>query len=64
MIISVINMSNGAVRDQDLQRAIRAVNRQIAEDFSSYWGFGSQLREDWTVTLSPRGAGTDRSSGE
>src|SRR6266850_537337 len=44
MIISVINMSNGAVPDAELQRAIRAVNRQIAEDFTPYWGFGSQLR--------------------
>lgn len=44
MIISVINMSGGAVSDPDLQRAIRAVNRQIAEDFEPYWGFGSQLR--------------------
>src|SRR5258708_4321427 len=44
MIISVINMSNGAVSDADLQRVIRAVNRQIASDFAPYWSFGSQLR--------------------
>jgi hypothetical protein len=44
MIISVINMSSGAVSDAELQRAIRAVNRQIAEDFAPYWGFGSRLR--------------------
>ena len=44
MIISVINRSEGGLADGDLQRAIRAVNRQIAEDFCPYWGFGAQLR--------------------
>jgi len=44
MIISVINLSNGAVSDALLQYAIRAVNRQIADDFEPYWGFGAQLR--------------------
>ena len=44
MIISVINMTNGAVSDADLQRAIRAVNRQIGGDFAPYWSFGAQLR--------------------
>src|SRR5262245_46475850 len=44
MIISVINMSKGAVPDADLQRAIRAVNRQVTWDFTPYWGFGAQLR--------------------
>ena len=32
MIISVINMSTGAIADADLLRAIRAINRQIAEE--------------------------------
>src|SRR5438067_1336836 len=44
MIISVINMSEGGVSDPDLLRAIRAVNRQITDDFAPYWGFGAQLR--------------------
>jgi hypothetical protein len=44
MIISVINLSGGGVSDQELQRAIRAVNRQIEEDFQPYWGFGARLR--------------------
>ena len=44
MIISVINLSNGAVPDADLQCAIRAINRQIREDFEPYWGFGARLR--------------------
>src|SRR2546427_8446775 len=44
VIISLINMTNGAVSDELLQSAIRAVNRQIAEDFAPYWGFGAHVR--------------------
>ncbi len=44
MIISVINLSRGAVKDVELHTAIRAVNRQLAEDFAPYWGWGAQLR--------------------
>ncbi len=44
MIISVISMTNGAVPDVDLQRAIRAVNRQMSGDFAPYWSFSAQLR--------------------
>ena len=44
MIISVINMSDRALDDADLQDGIRAVNRQITYDFAPYWGFGAQLR--------------------
>ena len=44
MIISVINLSKGAVHDTKLQQVIRAINRQLAEEFASYWGFSAQLR--------------------
>jgi len=44
MIISVINRSAGALDDEDLQQAIRAVNRQISEDFEPYWSMGATLR--------------------
>jgi hypothetical protein len=33
VIISVINHSNGQVKDEEVQRVIRADNRQIHEDF-------------------------------
>src|SRR5690242_4876436 len=49
MVISVLNFSNGAIDDPALQAAIRAVNRQISEDFQPYWGFGAQLRLDATL---------------
>lgn len=44
MIVSVINLSDGAISDARLQTVIRAVNCQIRDDFAPYWGFGSQLR--------------------
>jgi hypothetical protein len=44
MIISVINHTNGALPDSEVQLAVRAVNRQIAEDFFPYWGVGATLR--------------------
>lgn len=44
MIISIINLTKGAIADAKLQTAIRAVNRQITDDFTPYWGFGAELR--------------------
>jgi hypothetical protein len=44
MIVSVINLTTGKLTDEAIQSAIRAVNRQINEDFIPYWGFGGQLR--------------------
>ncbi len=44
MIVSVINLSNGRLSDLQIQTAIRAINRQLAEDFLPHWGFGAVLR--------------------
>lgn len=44
MIISVHNYTNGAISDEKVQVALRAVNRQIHEDFAPYWGTGARLR--------------------
>ncbi|MBI3247464.1 MAG: hypothetical protein HYZ50_13260 [Deltaproteobacteria bacterium] len=44
MIISVINHTNGQIADEQLQEAIRVVNRQIKEDFEPYWSLGATLR--------------------
>ena len=43
MHISVVNRSH-SIADLDLQRVVRAINRQIAQDFEPYWGFGGRLR--------------------
>ncbi|MEP6505474.1 MAG: hypothetical protein ABJD97_19215 [Betaproteobacteria bacterium] len=45
MLISVINRSIG-VTDAELQRAVRAINRQLEEDFYPHWQFGARLRVD------------------
>ncbi len=44
MIISIINHSNGGVSDEELQVVIRAINRQIKEDFAPYWSMSATLR--------------------
>lgn len=44
MIISIVNHSNGQVTDEELQTAIRAINRQINEDFAPYWSLPATLR--------------------
>jgi hypothetical protein len=46
MLISVVNHTNGKkkVSDEEVQRVIRAVNRQVTEDFEPYWGMGAMLR--------------------
>ena len=42
MLISVVNVTSGTIADADIQTVLRAVNRQIAEDFLPYWGFGEK----------------------
>lgn len=44
MIISVVNHTNGQISDEDLQFVVRAINRQITEDFEPYWSLGATLR--------------------
>lgn len=44
MIISIVNHTKGKVTDEELQTAIRAINRQIAEDFVPYWSMAATLR--------------------
>jgi hypothetical protein len=42
VIITVVNMSG--IPDAELQHAIRAINRQIHEDFEPYWSLTATLR--------------------
>jgi hypothetical protein len=53
MIISIVNHSGGALPDEELQGAIRAINRQIAEDFEPYWSFGATLRLEGRAGAQP-----------
>lgn len=53
MIISVVNLTNGEISDPDLLAAVRAVNRQIAEDFVPYWSMPATLRVESTLIEQP-----------
>ncbi len=44
MILSIINHTNGKVSDDEVQIVIRAINRQIKEDFEPQWSMGATLR--------------------
>jgi hypothetical protein len=49
MLISVVNHTNGRLTDKKVQDGIRAVNRQIAEDFAPHWHISAQLRLEGTM---------------
>ena len=53
MIISVINHTKGKITDEQLQVAIRAINRQIAHDFEPYWSLAAELRLEGRGTSKP-----------
>ena len=52
MIISVINHSH-TLSDEAVQEVIRAINRQIAQDFQPYWSFGATLRLEGAIGVRP-----------
>ena len=45
MLISVVNRSRH-LADAELQAVVRAINRQLEEDFYPHWQFGARLRVD------------------
>jgi len=53
MIISVINHTK-AISDEEVQGALRAINRQIREDFEPYWSMGAELRLEGRSQDKPR----------
>lgn len=57
MLISVVNFSS-SLSDEDVQRTIRAVNRQISEDFLPYWGLAATLRLEGRETAAKLDART------
>jgi hypothetical protein len=52
MIITVLNHTK-TLADEEVQRVIRAVNRQIRDDFESYWSLGATLRLEGKSTKKP-----------
>ena len=51
MKISVINHTT--IQDEEVQTVLRAVNRQLAEDFEPNWSFGGSLRLEGPVGSKP-----------
>jgi hypothetical protein len=51
MIISLVNFTT--IQDEEVQRTIRAINRQLAEDFEPYWSFGGSLRLEGPIGNEP-----------
>ncbi len=51
MIISLVNHTS--IPDSDVQSVIRAINRQIAEDFEPYWHMGAMLRLEGRIAAAP-----------
>ena len=55
MLISVVNHTGGKLSDEHVQEGIRAVNRQIAHDFSPHWHRDGALRLEGAVGDDPDG---------
>ena len=51
MISSIVNHTT--IPDKDIQAVLRAINRQIAEDFEPYWHMGAKLRLEGRVAAAP-----------
>ncbi|HEY1327684.1 MAG TPA: hypothetical protein VGI14_12145 [Casimicrobiaceae bacterium] len=54
MFISIVNLTMGKLMDEDLQTALRAINRQISDDFEPHWSFGARLRLEGVIGGAPR----------
>src|SRR5262245_54484778 len=52
-LVSVVNRSR-RISEEELQRVLRAINRQIAEDFEPYWAFGGRLRLEGAIGRRPQ----------
>ena len=52
MIISLINHSR-VITDEQVQEVIRAINRQLKEDFEPYWSFSATLRLEGPIGQRP-----------
>ena len=56
MLISIVNHTNGKLSDEAVQNGVRAVNRQIAHDFTPHWHLSAELRLEGPVGKKPNKA--------
>lgn len=52
MIITIVNHTK-KIADAELQRVVRAVNRQVRDDFQPYWSLGATLRLEGKSATQP-----------
>lgn len=48
MLISIVNRST-TISDEELLNAVRAINRQLREDFEPYWSINAQMRVETAI---------------
>lgn len=53
MIISVVNHTSTTISDEEVQTVVRAINRQLQEDFRPSWGIDATLRLEGRSGLQP-----------
>ena len=53
MLISVVNLS-AEISDEEAQLVLRAINRQISEDFQPYWGMSGSMRLEGRAGEAPQ----------
>ena len=64
MIISIVNHTSTSVADEELQTVVRAINRQIQEDFRPYWSVDAELRLEGRGGLQPDKQATSELRGD
>jgi len=53
VIISVVNHTSTTISDEEVQAVVRAINRQLQEDFRASWGIDATLRLEGRSGLQP-----------
>jgi hypothetical protein len=53
VVISVVNHTSQSISDREVQDALRAINRQIQEDYFPYWSLAAELRLEGRAGAQP-----------
>jgi hypothetical protein len=53
VLISVVNHTDTTISDEEVQASVRAINRQLQEDYRSAWGIDATLRLEGRGGLQP-----------
>lgn len=64
MVISVVNHTSRKITDDKVQAVLRAINRQIQEDYFPYWSLAAELRLEGSAGLQPDKQATSELRGD